>query len=205
MENIFPSNSAQSKVVNYTEFCTGVFILLIELFDSITFGRGTQVFEFRGSYLSGRKGRSRSTLSYLFGHYPDWRGTFYSNSYKSKWNYAICHLEKISISNLCLQIKADEDSNYRWGMGAHHFTGIGNGGLQSVDRGCPALAGDDDAAYKFPALRLNNKGRVALHSAAGQDTVIDLYWARADAVWKSGAQVRLIDAQGTVHATFAVP
>ena len=67
------------------------------------------------------------------------------------------------------------------------------------------LAGPDEVAYKFPALRLNNKGRVAVHSAAGQDTVIDLYWARADAVWKSGAQVRLIDAQGAVHATFAVP
>lgn len=67
------------------------------------------------------------------------------------------------------------------------------------------LAGPDDAAYKFPGLRLNNKGRVAVHSAAGQDTVIDLYWARAGAVWQSGAQVRLIDAQGAVHATFAVP
>jgi hypothetical protein len=59
--------------------------------------------------------------------------------------------------------------------------------------------------YSFPPLTLNKGGAVQVHTAAGVDTVIDLYWGRDAAVWKSGKQVTVLDDMGAVRAIYKIP
>lgn len=59
--------------------------------------------------------------------------------------------------------------------------------------------------YLFPQLSLFRGGAVSVHSAAGVDSVVDLYWGRDQAAWQSGAVVNLLDPQGNVHATYTIP
>jgi LysM repeat protein len=59
--------------------------------------------------------------------------------------------------------------------------------------------------YIFPAFTLHNGGSVVLHTGAGSDTVIDLYWGLDEAVWTSGKVASLRDAAGDVHSTFQIP
>ncbi|HET7012013.1 MAG TPA: LysM peptidoglycan-binding domain-containing protein [Anaerolineales bacterium] len=58
--------------------------------------------------------------------------------------------------------------------------------------------------YRFPVFTLHN-GAVSVHSRAGTDTVIDLYWGLTEAVWLPGTTVTLRDAEGNVQSTFAIP
>jgi hypothetical protein len=46
---------------------------------------------------------------------------------------------------------------------------------------------------------------VDVHTQGGQNTVVDLYWGLVAAVWESGEQAILRDAQGVVRATYRVP
>lgn len=59
--------------------------------------------------------------------------------------------------------------------------------------------------YAFPALSLFQNGAVNVHTAAGRDTVTDLYWGQSGAVWQSGETVALVDPQGQTHTTFTTP
>lgn len=59
--------------------------------------------------------------------------------------------------------------------------------------------------YTFPQLILFAGGAVNIHTRAGQDTVVDLFWGLDASVWQTGEQVVLRDAQGQVQATFVVP
>jgi len=59
--------------------------------------------------------------------------------------------------------------------------------------------------FKFPKLTLYPNGAVQVHTATGTDTVIDLYWGISDAVWSSGENARLFDAQGNLRAVYRVP
>ena len=65
----------------------------------------------------------------------------------------------------------------------------------------------DDAGhiYTFPSLTLFADGAVNVHTAAGEDTVIDLYWNQPEAVWASGKVVLLSDPNGNLQARFTVP
>ncbi len=58
--------------------------------------------------------------------------------------------------------------------------------------------------YTFPPLTLNNNGAVQVHSGAGTDTVIDLYWGRDTPVWHMDDVVTLLDAQGNIRATYQI-
>jgi hypothetical protein len=58
--------------------------------------------------------------------------------------------------------------------------------------------------YTFPNLALNPGGAVQLHSSAGSDSVIDLYWGQDAAVWQVGDTATLLDRQGTVRATHEI-
>lgn len=60
-------------------------------------------------------------------------------------------------------------------------------------------------AYLFPNLVLFTDGAVYLHTAAGVDTVTDLYWSRTAALWASGATVLLSDPDGNLHARYTIP
>ncbi len=58
--------------------------------------------------------------------------------------------------------------------------------------------------YTFPIFTLHN-GAVSLHTRAGTDTVIDLYWGLDEAVWLPGKVITLRDASGQAHSTFTIP
>jgi hypothetical protein len=59
--------------------------------------------------------------------------------------------------------------------------------------------------YTFPELTLNKGGAVQVHTSAGVNTVIDLYWGRDTAVWQEGKTVLLLDAQGIERARYTIP
>lgn len=67
------------------------------------------------------------------------------------------------------------------------------------------LADDQGNVYTFPNLSLFQGGAVTIHTALGRDTVTDLYWSKAGAVWQSGETATLKDTGGKVQASYAVP
>lgn len=48
-------------------------------------------------------------------------------------------------------------------------------------------------------------GSIRLHSGAGADTSIDLYWGLTEAAWQGGAEARLVTAEGDTITTYVVP
>lgn len=58
--------------------------------------------------------------------------------------------------------------------------------------------------YVFPAFTLY-QGAVSVHTKAGEDTVIDLYWGLDEAIWLPGKVATLRDASGRVVSTFTIP
>ena len=67
------------------------------------------------------------------------------------------------------------------------------------------LKDEDGNAFTFPKLTLYPNGAVQVHTIAGTDTVIDLYWGIGEAVWSSGENARLFDSQGNLRAVYRVP
>ncbi|MBI5961976.1 MAG: lamin tail domain-containing protein [Chloroflexi bacterium] len=67
------------------------------------------------------------------------------------------------------------------------------------------LKDENGNTFKFPKLTLYPNGAVQVHTATGTDTVIDLYWGIGDAVWSSGENAQLFDAQGNLRAVYRVP
>ena len=67
------------------------------------------------------------------------------------------------------------------------------------------LKDEDGNTFKFPKLTLYPNGAVQVHTITGTDTVIDLYWGIGDAVWSSGENAQLFDAQGNLRAVYRVP
>jgi len=60
--------------------------------------------------------------------------------------------------------------------------------------------------YRFPdGFTLYNRGAVSLHTQAGTDTAIDLYWGLSSAAWTSGKVMTLRDGNGDVQSTFTIP
>lgn len=78
-------------------------------------------------------------------------------------------------------------------------------GEDQIDLASWQLKDEDGNTFKFPQLTLYPNGAVQVHTAAGADTVIDLYWGMGDAVWSSGENARLFDAQGNLRAVYRVP
>ena len=67
------------------------------------------------------------------------------------------------------------------------------------------LKDEDGNTFTFPKLTLYQNGAVQVHTIAGTDSVIDLYWGISDAVWNSGESARLFDSQGNLRAVYRVP
>ncbi len=67
------------------------------------------------------------------------------------------------------------------------------------------LKDEDGNTFTFPNITLYPNGAVQVHTVTGTDTVIDLYWGIGDAVWSSGENARLYDAQGNLRAVYRVP
>jgi LysM repeat protein len=74
-----------------------------------------------------------------------------------------------------------------------------------VDLAGWTLRDEAGTLYTFPSLTLFEGGAVTLHTAAGEDTVTDLYWGLAAPVWAAGKAALLSDANGALHARFTAP
>ncbi len=58
--------------------------------------------------------------------------------------------------------------------------------------------------YTFPNLTLK-KGAIRIYTRSGTDSVIELFWGQKQAVWEPGELVALVDAQGTLQASYRIP
>ncbi len=67
------------------------------------------------------------------------------------------------------------------------------------------LKDDNGNTFTFPQLTLYQNGAVQIHTIAGTDSVIDLYWGIGEAVWSSGENASLYDSQGNLRAVYKVP
>ena len=59
--------------------------------------------------------------------------------------------------------------------------------------------------FLFPDIGLVKEGAVQIHTAAGTNTVVDLYWNMTAPVWKSGETASLYDSSGNLRAVYKVP
>ncbi len=67
------------------------------------------------------------------------------------------------------------------------------------------LMDEEGQTFTFPSLILNQGGAVEVHSKAGQDTVIKLYWQAESPVWRAGEIVKLLNPEGNIAATYSIP
>ena len=81
-----------------------------------------------------------------------------------------------------------------------HYTG--NEPIQMQDW---ALTDGKRQTYRFPALQLYPDGAVEIHSAAGEDTPVALYWGLEEPVWAPGKEVFLFNPQGVLYAAYRIP
>lgn len=85
--------------------------------------------------------------------------------------------------------------------------------LKHQSQGELSLAGwqleeENGSVYVFPAvpnLTLFDNGAVYIHTGAGTDSVIDIYWGLTAPVWQSGDTVILRDDQGNIRDTYPIP
>ena len=78
-------------------------------------------------------------------------------------------------------------------------------GSGQVDLTSWQLKDEDANIFLFPSITLVNGGAVQIHTAAGMNTVIDLYWNLSAPIWKSGETASLYDASGELVVTYKVP
>jgi len=88
-------------------------------------------------------------------------------------------------------------------LSTERVTIVNMGGV--VDLAGWSLKDAEGNTYTFPALTLFQGGAVTVHTALGNNTVVDLYWGQPGAVWTKGETASLLDPQGQEHMTFVVP
>jgi LysM repeat protein len=59
--------------------------------------------------------------------------------------------------------------------------------------------------FTFPDFTFYSTGAIDLHTRAGTNTTIDLYWGLDSAVWTPGKIIYLRDASGNLQSTFNIP
>lgn len=68
------------------------------------------------------------------------------------------------------------------------------------------LEDEDGARYDFPSgLMLKPGAELLLNSRGGDDTPLELFWNRSEAVWRSGETARLYDPLGNLRSEYALP
>jgi hypothetical protein len=94
-------------------------------------------------------------------------------------------------------------------VGAETFSAewvvVRNAGSEPINLAGWQLKDSDRNVFTFPNLTLNGGGAVQIHTAAGTNTVIDLYWGLSNPVWESGEEAGLFDPNGNVRAVYQVP
>ncbi len=82
---------------------------------------------------------------------------------------------------------------------------VRNAGTEPLNLASWQLKDADRHIFTFPNLTLNSGGAVQIHTIAGTNTVIDLYWGETDPIWQSGEEAQLLDPSGNVRAVYQVP
>lgn len=82
---------------------------------------------------------------------------------------------------------------------------VRNAGTESLNLAGWQLKDSNRNVFTFPNLTLNSGGAVQIHTIAGTNTVIDLYWSLSNPVWDSGEEAQLVDPGGNVRAVYTVP
>jgi hypothetical protein len=82
---------------------------------------------------------------------------------------------------------------------------VRNAGAEPLSLAGWQLQDSDKNIFVFPNLTLNSGGAVQVHTIAGTNTVIDLYWGETEPVWGSGEEAALLDPSGNVRAVYQVP
>jgi hypothetical protein len=82
---------------------------------------------------------------------------------------------------------------------------VRNAGGESLSLAGWKLKDSNRNTFTFPNLTLNTGGAVQIHTIAGTNTVIDLYWGLNDPVWESSEEAQLLDPSGNVRAVYTVP
>lgn len=67
------------------------------------------------------------------------------------------------------------------------------------------LRNGEGTFYTFPQVKMFKDGVVQVHTSAGADSAVDLYWGRTQPVWHSGDVASLFDTQGNLRATYIIP
>ena len=82
---------------------------------------------------------------------------------------------------------------------------VRNAGSEQLSLASWQLRDANRNVFTFPNLTLNTGGAVQIHTIAGTNTVIDLYWGETEPVWQSGEEAELLDPSGNVRAVYKVP
>lgn len=78
-------------------------------------------------------------------------------------------------------------------------------GAGQVDLSSWQLKDEDGNIFLFPSIAIVSGGTIQLHTAAGTNTVVDLYWSLSAPIWSSGETASLYDANGKLVVTYKVP
>jgi len=82
---------------------------------------------------------------------------------------------------------------------------VRNAGTEPLSLASWQLKDSGRNVFVFPNLTLNGGGAVQIHTTAGTNTVIDLYWGMSNPIWQSGEEAQLLDPAGNVRAVYKVP
>jgi hypothetical protein len=63
----------------------------------------------------------------------------------------------------------------------------------------------DGHVFNFPDFTFYSKGAVDVHSRAGTNTTIDLYWGLDQAIWMPGKVIYLRNVSGDLVSSLKVP
>jgi hypothetical protein len=67
------------------------------------------------------------------------------------------------------------------------------------------LKNGSGTSYTFPQVKMFKDVIVQVHTSAGVNTPVDLYWGQNQAVWHSGDTASLYDTQGVLRASYLIP
>jgi LysM repeat protein len=81
---------------------------------------------------------------------------------------------------------------------------ITNAGASIQLQGWKIRAGTGEE-FTFGDFHLVTAGAVMIHTAAGKDSPVDLYWGLTEPLWKAGAEVMLVDSAGNVRSVLVIP
>ncbi len=82
---------------------------------------------------------------------------------------------------------------------------IQNNGSEPVILTGWILQDNQDNIFTFPQLSLYPGGSIQVHTSAGANSAVDLYWGRLAPVWEAGETAALFDPQGTLRAMYQIP